>query len=67
VAGVGRMPWPRFLAYTLVGGFTWVLLFVWGGYLFGNVPLVRQHFALVTLGIVALSLVPLVLTLARGR
>ena len=65
VAGVGRMPYARFLAWNLVGGFGWVLLFVWGGYLFGNVPLVKAHFGLVTLGIIVLSLVPLVATLRK--
>src|ERR1700745_685198 len=67
VAGVGRMPFARFLAYNLVGGFAWVLLFIWGGYLFGNIPFVKQNFGLVTLVIVAASLVPLVLTLRRTR
>jgi membrane-associated protein len=59
VAGIGRMPYGRFLAYNLLGGFSWVLLFVWGGYLFGNIPLVKQHFGLVTIAIVLASLVPL--------
>ena len=67
VAGVGRMPFARFLAYTLVGGFSWVLLFIWGGYLFGNIPFVRQNFGLVTLVIVAASLIPLWLTLRGTR
>jgi len=67
VAGVGRMPFARFLAYTLVGGFAWVLLFIWGGYLFGNIPFVRQNFGLVTLVIVAASLIPLWLTLRGTR
>jgi membrane-associated protein len=58
VAGVGRMPYRRFLAYNLAGGCTWVGLFICGGYLFGNVPAVKQHFGLVTLTIIALSLVP---------
>jgi membrane-associated protein len=65
VAGVGRMPFARFLAYNLAGGFTWVLLFVWGGYLFGNIPIVRAHFGLVTLLIIAVSLLPLLSTLRR--
>jgi membrane-associated protein len=65
VAGVGRMPFGHFFTYNLVGGFAWVLLFVWGGYLFGNIPLVKEHFGLVTLLIVAASLVPLLLTLRR--
>jgi membrane-associated protein len=59
VAGIARMPYGRFLAYNLAGGFGWVLLFVWGGYLFGNIALVKRHFGLVTLIIIALSLLPL--------
>src|SRR5690348_12147374 len=67
VAGVGCMPFARFLAYNVVGGFSWVLLFIWGGYLFGNIPFVKQHFGLVTLAIVAASLIPLILALRRRR
>jgi membrane-associated protein len=65
VAGIGRMPYARFIAYNLAGGFAWVLLFIWGGYLFGNLPLVKRNFGLVTLCIVAVSLVPLALALWR--
>jgi len=65
VAGVGRMPFARFFAYNAVGGFAWVLLFVWGGYLFGNIPAVKAHFGLVTLLIIAVSLVPLATTLRK--
>ncbi|TLZ25321.1 MAG: hypothetical protein E6K29_15885, partial [Gammaproteobacteria bacterium] len=65
VAGVGRMPYRRFLVYNFAGGFAWVLLFVWGGYLFGNIPLVKQNFGLVTLAIIAASLVPLAIALRR--
>ncbi len=65
VAGVGRMPYARFLGYNLAGGCAWVLLFIWGGYLFGNIPVVRQHFGLVTLGIIAVSLMPLATALWR--
>jgi membrane-associated protein len=59
VAGIGRMPYARFLAWNLAGGCAWVLLFIWGGFLFGNIPLVKQHFGLVTLAIIIASLVPL--------
>ena len=65
VAGVGRMPYARFLTWNFCGGCAWVLLFIWGGYLFGNIPLVKQHFGLVTLAIVAVSLVPLASALRR--
>jgi membrane-associated protein len=65
VAGVARMPYARFLAWNLLGGVAWVLLFVWGGYLFGNIPLVKRNFGLVTLLIIAVSLLPLALSLWR--
>ncbi|HXW74541.1 MAG TPA: VTT domain-containing protein [Steroidobacteraceae bacterium] len=65
VAGIGHMPYTRFLAFNLLGGFAWVLTFVWGGYLFGNIPQVKEHFGLVTLAIIAVSLVPLIAALRR--
>ena len=65
VAGVGRMSYGRFLGWNLAGGFAWVLLFIWGGYLFGNLPLVKQHFGLVALAIIVASLVPLASALLR--
>src|SRR6202035_3474331 len=46
VAGVGRMPYGRFLGYNLMGGIAWVALFLWGGYLFGNIPVVKQNFGI---------------------
>ena len=67
VAGVGRMPYARFLGYNFFGGILWVTVFIWAGYLFGNIPLVKNNFGLVTLGLVGLSLVPVAVTLWRGR
>jgi membrane-associated protein len=67
VAGVGRMPYGRFLGYNLLGGVSWVMLFVWGGYLFGNIPLVKQNFGMVTILIILVSLLPLVVTFFRSR
>jgi membrane-associated protein len=60
VAGVGQMRRRRFAAYNVAGGFAWVTLFIWGGYLFGNVPLVKENFGLVTIGIVVVSVLPVV-------
>lgn len=65
VAGVGRMPYARFLTWNFAGGFAWVLLFVWGGYLFGNIPFVKGNFGLVTIAIIVVSLIPLAVTLLR--
>ena len=67
VAGVGRMPYARFQAYNIAGGLAWVLLFLWGGYLFGNVPVVKRNFGLVTIFIIVVSLIPVAVGLLRGR
>ncbi len=67
VAGVGGMHYPRFLAYNIAGGALWVSAFVLGGYFFGNIPAVRSNFTLVILVIIALSVVPIMMELVRGR
>ena len=58
VAGIGRMPYVRFQVYNLIGGSAWVLLMIWAGFFFGNIPFVKQNFGLVTIGIIAVSLIP---------
>jgi membrane-associated protein len=65
VAGVARMPFGIFSAWNLLGGIAWVMLFVWGGYLFGNIPVVKAHFGIVTILIVGVSLIPVALALRR--
>lgn len=58
VAGVGGMSYPRFATYNILGGTIWVTLFAFGGYYFGNIPVVRDHFSLAIMGILAISFVP---------
>lgn len=65
VAGIGAMTYPRFLAYSVVGGAAWVTAFVWAGYFFGNLPVVRENFGLVVLGIIAVSVLPILAGLYR--
>ena len=60
VAGIGRMGLVRFQAFNIIGGCAWVALFLCGGFLFGNLPIVQSHFGLVTLAIVGVSMLPLV-------
>ncbi len=67
VAGIGRMPYGRFLAYNVAGGFVWVTMFTWGGFWFGNIPWVRENFEYVILGIIATSFIPPIWEFARAR
>jgi membrane-associated protein len=68
VAGVGHMHYGRFQAYNIIGAVAWVNLFIWTGYFFGNIPLIRNNFGFVTLGIIAVSMLPmLVMFLRRNK
>jgi membrane-associated protein len=60
VAGVGAMQPKSFSKHNAVGGVLWVSLFVWGGYLFGNIPIIKRNFGVVTVSIIVLSLIPIV-------
>lgn len=67
VAGVGAMPYLRFLAYSVGGGALWVNLFVWAGYYFGNLPVVRNNFGLVIGTIILLSVLPMAVEIVRAQ
>ena len=58
VAGVGRMHYPQFLHFNVVGGLAWVLICTLAGYFFGTIPVVKEHFELVVVGIVLVSVLP---------
>jgi membrane-associated protein len=66
VAGVGKMTYPRFLAYNVVGGVAWVTLFVSAGYWFGNIPAVKERFSLVILAIIIVSVIPIAIEVLKG-
>lgn len=67
VAGIGQMHYARFLSYNVIGAVVWVTLFVFGGYLFGNLPWVKQNLSAILLGIIVLSIMPLVIEFVRAR
>ena len=67
VAGAAQMSSPSFVFYNLIGALAWVGLCVGAGLLFGNVPIVRQNFSLVTIGIVFVSLLPVLFEVAARR
>lgn len=61
IAGIGRMSYPRFLAYNVIGGFVWIYFFVYAGFFFGTTPFVQKNFKLVILAIIILSVLPMVI------
>lgn len=67
VAGVGKMPYPRFLAFSVLGTLAWVGGLVALGYFFGNVPFIKQHLTGLILAIIVLSLLPMLIGLVRSR
>ena len=58
VAGMGHMNFAKFTFFNAVGGISWVCLFVLTGYFFGGIPFVQEHFEVIVLGIVAVSVAP---------
>jgi|SRR5579863_448567 membrane-associated protein len=67
MAGVGRMRYVRFLSFNVWGGLGWVLSMTLGGYALGNYPFIRRNFEKVVLGIVFVSIVPLIVQILQSR
>jgi len=67
VAGIGKMTYFHFISYNVVGGIVWIAAFVFGGYFFGNIPVVKRNFTLVIMAIIVLSIMPGVIEYFRHR
>lgn len=67
VAGAGAMTYLHFFIYNVTGAVIWVAIFVGGGFYFGNVPMVEEHFSIVIFVIVAFSILPAVVEILRHR
>jgi membrane-associated protein len=67
VAGIGRMDYYRFLMFNVGGAVMWVALITYAGYLFGNVPIVKNNLTVVILGIIVLSISPGIVEYLRHR
>jgi len=67
VAGVGAMTYGRFISYNVIGGIAWVTLFLWIGYFFGHLPFVQDHFGLIVIAIILISVLPMVYEFIRTR
>ncbi len=67
VAGIGRMNYPKFLAFSVFGSLLWMGIFLTAGYWFGNIPLVKRNFTLVVFAIIIISVLPAVIEYWRSR
>ena len=67
VAGIGKMSYPRYTVYNLLGTLPWVGGFAFGGYFFGNLPTVKRNFHFVVVAIVVISIMPAVIGYMREK
>lgn len=65
IAGVGSMQYARFLMFNIIGGAAWILSFIWLGYFFGNLPVIKDNFTYVIFAIIGISLMPAVIEFVR--
>jgi len=67
VAGVSRMSFLRYSLYNIIGGASWILVFLFSGYFLGNIPFFKAHFAMVGVVIILISIIPLIYAAIRSR
>ena len=67
VAGIGRMTYGHFISYNVIGGLAWIAIFLFGGYFFGNIPVVKNNFTIVILAIIFISVLPGVIEFLNQR
>ncbi len=67
VAGMGSMSYGKFATYNIVGGVVWIGSLLLAGYLFGNIPVVRDNFGLVVIAIIIISILPAVVEVLKSR
>jgi membrane-associated protein len=67
VAGTGRMEYRRFISYSVIGSVLWIGLILPAGWFFGGMEVVKKHFELVVLGIIGISLLPMVIEILKAK
>jgi membrane-associated protein len=67
VAGIGKMPLGRYTLYNIAGGASWIILFLFLGYFFGGIPVVKRNFTIVVILIILVSVIPPVIAAIRSR
>lgn len=67
IAGVGEMTYMKFFSYNVIGGLAWIALFLFGGYFFGNIPIIKRNFTLVIFAIIFISILPPIIEIIREK
>ena len=67
LAGVAQMPYRTFFVYNVIGGVAWISSLMYAGYLFGNMPWVKKNLSLIVIGIVIVSILPMVIKIWQER
>jgi len=67
IAGIGKMNYPKFISFNVVGGSAWVLIACLAGWFFGNIPFVKNNFSLVILAVILISVFPIIFEVRRNN
>lgn len=67
VAGVGKMPFGRYTLYNVIGGVSWIVIFLFAGFMLGNIPFFKEHFSLIGIGIIVVSVIPPIIAGVKSR
>ncbi len=67
IAGIGKMKYSKFLSFNIAGGILWTALFIFAGFFFGNIPLIKNNFSIVIISIIIISFLPVILEFFRSR
>jgi membrane-associated protein len=67
VGGVGAMTYKHFIIYNIIGGITWVSIFLFGGYFFGNLPFIKHNFSVVIIVIIIISVLPGIIEFLKSK
>jgi membrane-associated protein len=67
IAGVGKMSYMKFLSYNVIGGILWITLFIFGGFFFGNIPIIKRNFTFTIFAIIIISILPAVIEVIKEK
>ena len=67
VAGIGKMPYLKFLTFSVIGSVLWNALFIFGGYFLGNIPVMKANFEYVVLAIIFVSVIPIGVEIVKAK